>query len=156
MIEFLLNNLDHMAPIIGLGIFVWGCGGSTSGDALEKLFQSRDVWRAQQLQSYSYEYQQICFCPFSGETFRVIVRDNVVVDAVSLNTGAHVMELDQFSTIDELFDYLENALDENPSQFEAAYDLQLGYPRLVSFDRSSLAADDEFSFSAENLSSGEF
>ena len=115
--------------------------------------KARVKWESLGFDSYSFNYRQSCFCAWGGVTFRVTVIGNSVVNAV--DTSGIVMvdssDYNNLYTIDQLFNYLDNALKKNPAELDYNFHPQLGYPEHFFVDYSKQIADDEFAFKVDSL-----
>lgn len=135
-------------------IAVGGCGSDPLSPEVEALANARDRWEATDLSSYSYQYRLSCFCPPQLlETARISVTDGLV-------TGVYLMDSDApappdthdlYQTIDGLFDRLAGSLASDPAVFEVTYDGVAGYPTSAQVDISEQIADEEYSFTASDL-----
>ncbi len=128
------------------------CSNSTAPDS--QLSEARALWDSAGLTAYDYEFTQSCFCPpIAIEPIRVGVVNNVVVGAVRVSDGVVLPDGDLvfFSTVDQLFDRLEQAAQTDPEIFEVLFDDALGYPTSANVDISFMIADEEYSFTASSL-----
>ena len=123
-----------------------GCTSPTDPDVSE----SRARWQALELESYRFDYRQSCFCAFT-EPVRITVEAGAVVAVDPLDGGSDDLPLSAFPTIDDLFDRLEAAEASDPVVFEVQYDPVRGFPTLAEIDISLQIADEEFSFTVEDL-----
>lgn len=94
----------------------------------------RTLWRAQGLDDYDFVLRRACFCPpaLSYPT-RVEVRDGAVVAATGIESGEPV-PVEDVPTIDDLFDIIESALDDDWELVEVTYDPELGFPAAATLD----------------------
>lgn len=105
---------------------VAGCGDLTGpGD----LSAARRLWESQNISSYEYVLEQVCFCIGPEEPVVVTVIDDVVVSIVEQDSGAPVQNIG-WSTIDELFTYAEWARANN-RLIAIEYDQDEGYPTRI-------------------------
>lgn len=130
-----------------------GCEAPTAPGNLDNLADARARWRAQGAQSYSYEINRSCFCVFGGRRMTVTVQNGAVTGAEYLDSGNAVEAalLTYVSTIPDLFDLIEGALQGSPAYFFASYDPLYGYPTRIEIDYSANAIDDELAISARSL-----
>ena len=132
--------------------FPLACSNSTAPDS--QLSEARALWDSAGLTTYDYEFTQSCFCPPTAiEPIRVGVVNNVVVSAVRVSDGVVLPDGDLafLSTIDELFDRLDQNLQQDPEVFEVLFHDTLGYPTSANVDISFMIADEEYSFTASSL-----
>ena len=78
-----------------------------------------------------------------------------MVSVSSASTGEDVDGIKDgvWPTIDELFDFVEQAIDEDADELIVAYDQEFFFPTLISIDWIKMAIDDEISHTASNLTS---
>ncbi|MFW6083844.1 MAG: DUF6174 domain-containing protein [Gemmatimonadota bacterium] len=126
------------------------CSDTTGPGVRHELATSR--WDEAGLEDYSFVYEQLCFCPFTGP-HRVTVEGGAVVDVTPLPGSNSVGELDPeyFPTIDDLLERLRDAAERNPVQFDVTYDDELGYPNRADVDISEQIVDEEYSFEVSEL-----
>ena len=104
-------------------------------------------WQEAGLEDYSFVYDQLCYCPYTGP-YRVTVEGGEVTAIAPLPGSSSIggLELDYFPTIDELLDRLSVVAEQDPVKFEVTYDEELGYPTSADVDISEQIVDEEFSF----------
>jgi hypothetical protein len=101
------------------------------GSAKSLLDANREKWNAQRLNPYTFTFSQLCFCAVNGPV-RVVVANGSVVSATQISTG-QALDTRFVSTIESLFDFIENGLANHSVVLEVTYDPVLGYPvRIVS------------------------
>jgi hypothetical protein len=77
---------------------------------------------------------------------RVRVEEGVVVPRVNNNTGQPLTvgtSYDAVDTVEEMFQFIEDGLGDNPERGVARYDGKLGHPIDAWFDPVEVEADDE-------------
>lgn len=114
----------------------------------DTLSNARARWNAGSPEAYTYRLQRSCFC---GTEFlrpiQIDVIDGVVVAAVYADDGEPILTpLDEVSTIEDLFDEVQDAIDRDAHSIDAEYDASLGYPESVSIDFELQAIDEEMAF----------
>src|SRR5688572_904214 len=124
-----------LLPGLALGAAL-GCSGD-EGEARDNL----EKWRKNGPASYTYVVETICFCA-NVEPTRIVVEDGVVVSAVGLDTG--LPRLGSASTMTELLEAVVGHTKQDPDDFEAHYDDELGFLKQESVNFESGSADDEF------------
>jgi uncharacterized protein DUF6174 len=142
-----LVRLRLAALLAALPLLVSACENPFITDARDELADARSRWARNGRSSYAYTVARSCFCGDIGP-MRVSVLEGVVVSRVYTETGQPVpadrhTDLD---TVEELFELLEDALDEDPADFEASYDGLFGYPASAFIDYSANVADEEDGF----------
>ncbi len=139
----------------GAALLISGCGEDPLGPEMEAFETARTRWEANGPESYTYRYRLSCFCPPQLlETARVTVTEGVVTDVYLLDSDAPAPPdtYDLYLAIEGLFDRLATSLENDPVMFEATYDAALGYPTSAQVDISEQIADEEYSFTASDLS----
>ncbi len=126
-----------------------GCSDST--DPGTTVSTARSLWQAQSLDSYTFDYRQSCFCPFTQPVHITVEAGEIVSVEPLTNQPPSDPNIAAFSTIDELLDWLETAEASNPVVFDVVYDELRGYPVSANVDISFQIADEEFSFEVSNL-----
>jgi hypothetical protein len=129
------------------------CEAPTAPGEHGSLEQARALWLARGSDSYSYTISRNCFCVLGGRTVAVTVANGSVHAAEYSGSGAAVDQslLTYVSTIPDLFDLIEDALERDPAYFAAEYDRLYGYPTRIEIDYSANAVDDELAISVRDL-----
>jgi hypothetical protein len=94
----------------------------------------RTLWQTLELDDYDFVLRRACFCPpaLSYPT-RVEVRDGAVVAATGIESGESV-PVDEVPTIDDLFDIIESALEDEWELVDVTYDPERGFPTAATLD----------------------
>lgn len=129
------------------------CAAPTAPSEHDQLVEARALWRAKGSDSYSFELIRGCFCVLGGRRLTVTVKDAAVVGAEYLDSGDPVATalLAYVPTVPDLFDLIQDALNQKVAWFSAEYDSNYGYPTRIEVDYSSSAADDEIAITARDL-----
>ena len=119
------------------------------------LDQSRQQWEALGPSDYRFTFQRICFC-LRDYTREVVleVRDGDIVSAHYADTGAAVVDqgvLESYRTIGEMFEFIDDAIDQRAVQIDVEYDGARGFPVSIYVDFDRRIADEETGFGARNL-----
>lgn len=123
-----------------------GLAGSTGE---QDLAAAIDRWQRVQASSYSYLLRETC-----GERSGLgVARVEVIDGRVTKVLPARPTPLDRpyVSTVPELFEQIEAALQQDQGTTRVRYDERLGYPRLVRFDPIPEAVDDERCVSVDDF-----
>ena len=136
--------------VAGLPLVAAACSNPFASSDLERardrLADARREWALVGVDSYEYTVGLWCFCGDTGPV-RVRVLDGVVVSRVYVPSGDPVPG-DRFAnvdTVEELFDYVEAALDQRPEEVELGFGFR-GVPMEAWFDYSRNVADEEGGF----------
>lgn len=114
------------------------------GGQISDLDAAHRLWQAQNLHTYAFTLQRSCFCANVHPLYVAVVRD-AVVGVLDLDTGAFV-DLALGATVEDLFTFVQNAIDHNARLIRAEYDAAKGFPAAIDFDGKAEIADDEISF----------
>jgi hypothetical protein len=131
-----------------------GCGDDPLSPEVEALAGARARWEATGYTDYTYLYRLSCFCPPQLlETARLSVSDGKITAVYLLDSEAPAPpdSYDLYHTVDGLFDQLAQSLASDPVVFEVTYDGVAGYPTSAQIDISEQIADEEYSFTASDL-----
>ncbi len=113
----------------------------------------QDRWNAYQLDDYMFSYMNNCFCIWGGEVFKVVVKQNQIIDIFDPNGNIIVdsSRYDLFRTIDQLFEYTNSINPDSVASFTQEYDSLYGYPSNVWVDYYINMIDEEFGFQVNTL-----
>jgi len=131
---------------------VAGCAVFGPDDSVaEQLRSHKRAFERQNIRSYFYDYQALCFCA-SIDPILIEVRDGVVVNATNKLTGQPIPPAQRatLKTIPQLYDYLIDAA-ERADEISADFDSELHLPTEVRIDFARHAADDELIVKTSNL-----
>lgn len=101
-------------------------------------------WQARNLHTYAFTLQRSCFC-VNVHLLYVAVLSDRVGGVFDLETGEFV-DLQFGETVDDLFTFIQNAIDRHASVIRAKYDATNGFPTEIEYDGAAMIADDEISF----------
>jgi hypothetical protein len=139
-----------------LTLLALGCSSDGPGpaDQLRQLEEARLRWSGQAVSTYSYAFDQDCFCPPALiEPVDVSVVGGVVAAVASRPGGVPLAPADasRFHTVPELFDLIETALRSGePVVVMADYDPASGLPTAAFIDYQS-SIDEELAWTAGDL-----
>ena len=117
-----------------------------SNEAQNRLTKNRRKWESKTTKNYQYEFQRICFCvPASTRRVKIKVREGVAEEMRRAETGDAIdkAQYELYYTVDQLFDYIQSAIDKKAHLVKVVYDAELGYPTSVEVDYIRTAIDDE-------------
>jgi hypothetical protein len=128
---------------------------ATTGRSAEELelARNRQRWASAGLHDYEYDFQRMCFCvPDATEAVHIVVRQDVVTSVVRTRDGQPAStRVTNWPRVDELFAEVQQRLDQRAERLDVRYDATYGYPRSIVVDIALMAADDEYSLTADNL-----
>lgn len=130
-----------------------GCGAPTGPNPQDELAAARARWEAQRLDGYQFELTRMCLCVLGGRVVTVRVEGGAVAEAsyADSNTAVEAALRSYLPTIPDLFDLIEDALEQGAARVTAQYDAVAGYPTRIELDYSLTAIDDEFTYLVAKL-----
>jgi hypothetical protein len=99
--------------------------------SLTELERAAARWDRFGPDSYAYAVARVCYCPVeSTMPVRVRVEHGVAVERTYVGSGEPVPDAMShlFPTVEDLFDILRQAYDEDAHEVRVSYDPDLGYP----------------------------
>ncbi|HJQ69495.1 MAG TPA: DUF6174 domain-containing protein [Blastocatellia bacterium] len=123
-------------------------------EAQNRLTKNRRKWDSKTTKNYQYEFQRVCFClPAYTKRVKITVREGVAEQIQQANTGDAVdkAQYELYFTVDQLFDYIQAAIDKKAHLVKVNYDAEWGYPTVVEIDYIKNAIDDEMRFKTGKL-----
>jgi hypothetical protein len=142
-------NLTRLAGF-ALLVVATACSDSTGPTRrITDLERARARWRAQNLHTYAFRLQRSCFCANVDPLFVAVVDDHVV-GVLDLETGEYV-DTRWGETVDDLFSFVETAIDQQAAVIEVRYDVVKGFPAEINYDGAAGIADDELRLSADDV-----
>ena len=133
-------------------VFFISCDNEPDSDLI-KWQKNWNTWNENKLSDYSFNFRASCFCidEWVSEVKVTVISGNISkVILIKNNLSPTKLKPEQWFTIDELFDYAKNAL-EQAYKYDIKYDASFGYPTEISIDWSEDTADDEVIYYSENL-----
>ena len=105
--------------------------------------------------NYRFDFRWSCYCTmdFVAEV-NITVRENRIHGAVLVEGDVPIPlddAIERYKAMDNLFDLLQSAIDENAYTISAKYHPELGYPTDVWIDYEQHSVDEELGFSIHNL-----
>ncbi len=134
-----------------------GCGGSGSveGETSSAISRNRRLWESRDIPSYRYTLRVNAFVAEDARGPVVIeVRDGVPI-SVRFLSGERAVSPERFEscdTMDELFDKLESAAENNAVRQEQTFDSDFGYPVSAYIDYELRVVDEEYGFTVSDFS----
>jgi len=132
-----------------LGCFV-SCDGNLNADKVSDLEEATKVWQQAKPSSYTVDVERICFCP-PPQNYTLVVANGNIEQVIDAETGDVIEEYGGYTTIDELFEWLQEIASGNPQKLELEFHKELGYPTFIDYNQSDLIADEEMLMRLQNL-----
>jgi hypothetical protein len=128
---------------------------SDEGDLQEELDSHRLMWETAGITDYRIRFQRLCLnCSVDLLVpVHITVRDGVIESVTDVDTGQPV-DPDNFGfyqTIDEMFDTIQFAIDENAAEIDVTYDEVLGFPSDANIDLSRSLINDDTQFEVRDF-----
>jgi hypothetical protein len=112
-------------------------------EARSALADARALWESSAPAEYTFVYRPQCFCVPSAIEVTVVGGEIQSHEALEGELYGEVL------SIDDIFAYIEDSLDQHPFAIDVEYDATLGYPTAVFVDFDEMIADEEFGYSVE-------
>ena len=112
----------------------------------------RELWESLNISSYSMTQQISCYC-FPEEFIypKFIIVENNQIKLINGFSPDKTIGYESFYTIDQIFEFIDSKLDDDPEFYEIDYSIEYGYPNYLFFDMSSMIADEEISYNIKDL-----
>ncbi|XCN74499.1 MAG: DUF6174 domain-containing protein [Candidatus Electrothrix aestuarii] len=143
--------------VLALIVSLFGCTHPTlphidDNPQQEALNKNHALWKNSNRSTYTYTYKRVCFCP-QEEDIVVDVQYGNVVSAHYYPSDNPVMpeRLDSLMTVEELFEVIQKAINDDVAQLDVTYNAQLGYPERIYIDVDERMADEEMEHQVSNL-----
>ncbi len=136
-------------------VFATGCSIFTSleGDRQGSLDEGRSLWNTAGITDYTIRLQRTTACFFCDTSdlvpdARLTVVADTLTEVFDIQNDVAVTQINPgvFFTINELFDFLQDAIDQDAAGFDVSYDGVLGYPTDIDIDISRRFVDDDVGF----------
>jgi hypothetical protein len=123
------------------------------GEERDRLEEARREWRNLGWDSYAFTLRRLCFCGGGTDPAEVVVLGGERVSVTVLETGEPVpAEWSQYYlTVEELFDFIEDAIERKAHEIEIRYERATGLPASIRIDYIENAIDEEMAFEASGL-----
>lgn len=113
---------------------------------------NRELWDSHNILAYKYDFQRICFCPqelTAPVTIQVQNKRIVAVSEVATDEPVDAARWEYYLTVEELFDEINAAIDQEAYEIVVDYNSELGYPASVELDADKYTIDEEVGFRVE-------
>ena len=124
---------------------------SRSYDKIDEL-KGLELWESLNINDYNMTQTISCFCfPYEFTQPKDIEVENNLIISIDGKNPTETVGYSSFMTIDELFDFIESKLDEQPEFYEIEYNEEYGYPETLYFDMSKMIADEEIGYNISDF-----
>lgn len=140
--------MKHSSPITCLLILAVAllCSRPALGLTQAALDATRSLWDQSQAGDYNFTFRRDCFClPEYTSLAFIRVRGGELQKITNLESN-YPLQIENYPTIGELFDELQQAINFEAQLIEASFDEAQGYPSHISIDWNFEVADDEISY----------
>ena len=116
------------------------------------LDENRSSWDASGITDYTMRFQRLSSCficqPNDLVAVRLTVRGDTISEVLDIAENRPFTDITPgvFLTVDELFDFIQEAIDLDAAEIDVSYDGILGYPVDITVDISRRFFDDETQF----------
>lgn len=118
----------------------------------EKVLSEKDLWYSLNLSNYEMTQQISCFCfPQDFILPKTILVENNSVKLINGMEPIKTIGFESFYTIDELFEFIEIKLKDDPEFYQIKYNDKYGFPESIYFDMSQMIADEEIGYTVSNF-----
>ena len=141
-------NINKLLLTIPFLLFI-SC--SRSNDKIDEL-KGLELWESLNINDYNMTQTISCFCfPYEFTQPKDIEVENNLIISIDGKNPTETVGYSSFMTIDELFDFIESKLDEQPEFYEIEYNEEYGYPETLYFDMSKMIADEEIGYNISDF-----
>ena len=149
----ILNSIFRKAPFLLVCLPMLIACSDSHGPEQSELNASLARWESADVEDYRFRFQRLCFCIFI-DPVNIEVRGGEITSVVHADSGT-VVDTTQMSgyflTVDELFEVVQDAIDQEAYSLTVEYHAQLGYPTSIDIDYLLNAVDEEVSFRASGV-----
>ncbi len=120
--------------------------------AQAQLDEARALWAAKGPKDYTATFHWTCFCApaYSGPVELTVVNGTIMGVQYAEGVAAPgTPKASNYMTVPQLFDLVQQAIDERAYRIDATYDASLGYPTKVLIDYKQTIADEERGFTLD-------
>jgi hypothetical protein len=142
-------NPLRFAGLASLAVAISCSDATAPGHQPTDLDAAHQLWRAQSLHTYAFTIQRSCFCA-NVHPLYVFVLSDTVAGVLDLQTGEAV-DRQLGATVEDLFTFVQNAIDGHAQMIRAEYDAVKGFPTEIDYDGAAQIADDEISFRVSDV-----
>jgi hypothetical protein len=127
---------------------------TSSPSLLEDLDRAEAKWKASKIEAYEFRFQYACNGLIRPEVldrspgrllFRVAAGESRLWGP-NISNARVIGNLVQYSTVEQMFDFIRRAWTSRPARLEVQYDEAHAYPTRVCIDPAAHITDDEYGF----------
>jgi uncharacterized protein DUF6174 len=114
---------------------------------------ARGTWKQNKLSNYVFTLSADCYCRLAKKA-QIFVINDTVVKVINLDNGQTLLnkhDLNNYKTINQLFELIDEALSKPFDKINIEHDRYLGYPTKIYIDPSIKQMDNETRFVISNL-----
>lgn len=136
--------------LVGTLALASGCADLLSpGSQRSQLDTSRQKWQARGYMQYQFTLNALCFCAINGPV-RIEVRNDSIITVTQISNGK-ALDAKYLPTINKLFDFVDRGIAEHAATLRVTYDPTLGFPTEIVYDGSANVADDEVTYTVQDV-----
>mgnify|MGYP000874900567 FL=1 len=118
----------------------------------QENLSGRELWESLNISTYSMTQQISCYCfPEEFISPKSIIVENNQIKLINGFSPDKTIGYESFYTIDQIFEFIDSKLDDDPEFYDIDYSSEYGYPNYLYFDMSSKIADEEISYQIKEL-----
>jgi hypothetical protein len=129
-------------PALLLATMLGGCLGDDDEFQRDKLNEARTRWDGKNVSSYTYILELQCYCAPASQLSPVLVtvQNGTVASLQYWNTDptkrppAPASVFGAYDTVDELFEFVAEAIRNDADVLQVGYDAEYGFPNVVNAD----------------------
>jgi len=129
------------------------CGNAVDVDSLQdNVARHRALWDQAGVGSYRFDFLRSCLCQ-GIEPVTIEVTNDIIVSVINRNTE-EILPTEEFTfyvTVDDLFDAVQDAIQQHVYSVEASFDPVLGYPTRILIDPGRFVSHDEVTMLTSSL-----
>jgi len=152
--------------VLSIAILVVACGSDendtentvvpgTNDDSVATVFETNQaLWNSFDQVDYDFVTSRMCFCPPEFTTaVELTVRDGQITSGeyVADSGLTNSVDLTNHKTIDDLFEIIASAIEQDAHRIEVTYNSEQGYPESIFIDHEEMMADEESIYTVSSL-----
>ena len=149
--EKVFVNFDYGEDFDEVSYQIYEFASGVHIEAQYKLDIALEKWQPEYIEDYSYKFSLSCFCLPLGVVDVVVEQEAIVSATNSEDAELSPEEIAQILTIQDLFNIVQNSIDNEVAELNVEFDPEFGIPLSVSLDNDALTTDDEYSYSVSDF-----